>query len=142
MGRVRKVMLTIAGSILALVIGDFCYDTWADWQYKYHGAWEAAGIEPIPGAELVSYKYDPNGFLPDFDTTWTYRVPATYTDKLYKDCSAMHYKTGVVIGYENDGTERIDPKASGCHNEPGNEREIISIQFSGDQLTIQDIRSF
>ena len=142
MGRVRKVVLTVVGLLLALVIVVVCHDTWADWQYKHHGGWEAAGMEPIPGAELVFYKYEPNGFLSDFETTWTYKLPTGYTEKIYRNCSAMHYKTGALLGYEKDGTENIDPKIPGCRHDLWLSHEVISIQFAGDQLTIQDIYGF
>ena len=142
MGRGRKIMLGIAGVFVAGMLSFCSYNAWAEWQYKRYGGYEAAGIEPIPGAELVSFKYESAGFLPDYGATWVYKIPTSYTEKLYKDCAAMHYKTGVVIGLEKDGTERIDPKMPGCHYEPGYHREIISVEFSGDQLTIRDDRWF
>jgi hypothetical protein len=138
MTRTRKIMFAIGGALLTMVLGFCSYNSWAEWHYKQYGGFEAAGIDPIPGAELIFYKDEPNGFLPDYETTWIYKIPSSYTDNLYKDCSVMHYKTGVVIGYEKDGTERIDPKMPGCHNEPGFHRDITTVQFSGDQLTIDD----
>src|SRR5580698_2108527 len=110
MTRTRKIMAVIGGTLLTMVLGFCSYDSWLDGHYKRYGGYEAAGIEPIPGAELVSFKYEAPGFIPDYDATWVYKIPSSYTDKLYKDCSAMHYKTGVVIGYEDDGTEKLDPK--------------------------------
>jgi len=142
MTRTRKIMLSIAGTLLVFVMVVYCHDLWADWHYKRYGGFETAGIEPIPGAELTYFKYDPNGFLPDYEAKWIYKIPSSYTGKLYKDCSAIHYKAGVVIGYEKDGTEKIDPKTPGCHNESGLHGETISIEFAGDQLTIDDIRAY
>jgi hypothetical protein len=132
-------MLSIGGTVVAIGIGLYGYDSWAGWHYRRYGGFETIGIDPIPGAELVSFSYDPPHFLPDYDATWVYKVPSSYTEKLYKDCSVLHYKTGVVIGYEKDGSERIDPKVPGCHHELEFHGEFISVQFSGELLTIKDI---
>lgn len=138
MTRTRKIVLSIGGTLLVLVIGVYCHDLWADWHYKRYGGYEAAGIEPIPGAELVSFKYESSGFLPDYDATWIYKIPSSYTDRLYKDCSAMHYEPGVFKEYGKDGKELIGPKKLGCHTGVELPHEIISVEFSGDQLTVQD----
>lgn len=137
----RKIVLSIAGTLLTVVLGFCGYSSWTEWQYKRYGGYAAAGIEPIPGAELIFYKDESSGFLPDYDTTWIYKIPASYTDKLYKDCSAMHYKTGTFIAHEKDGTDRIDPRKPGCYIFIEVHSEFISIQFSGDQLTVEDTLS-
>lgn len=139
MTRTRKIVLSIAGTLLVLVMVVYCHDLWAGWHYKQYGGYEAAGIEPIPGAELVSFKYEAPGFIPDYDATWIYKIPSSYTDKLYKDCSAMRYEAGAFKEYGNDGKELIGPKKPGCHNRVDSHREVITVEFSGDQLIVQDI---
>jgi hypothetical protein len=138
MTRTRKVVLTIIG-ILFVAVAGFCgISAWQDWQYKQYGGYGAAGIDPISGAELISFEDEYSGFLPDYDTIWVYKIPSSYTDKLYKDCSAMHYKTGTLIGIEYEGPERLDPKKPGCHIFRKRHRGWVWIQFSGDELTVHD----
>lgn len=138
MKRAGKIILSIISALLVIVAGVLAYDLWTEWHYKNYGGYAAAGIEPIPGAELTYYRDDSN-ILGNYDTTWIYKVPPSYTDKLYKDCSAIRYKTGVLLGYESDGRERIDPKRRGCHLQIDPYRsEMITAEFSGDQLTVED----
>ena len=74
MGRGRKTILIVASALLICTLGFCGYNAWAEWHYKYYGGFETAGIEPIPGAELISYNYESGGFLPDYDARWVYRM--------------------------------------------------------------------
>jgi hypothetical protein len=133
----RKIAMTIGSIAFGIAAIGIAYVSWAEWHFKQYGGYAVADLDPIPGAELISYESESSLPLPDYDTTWTYRVPASYTDKLYKDCAAMHYETG-ALGYGEDGTERIDPKKPGCHTKIELHHEIIMVRFVGDRLTIED----
>lgn len=139
MTRTRKIGLSIVGTILIVGIGVCAHDSWAEWHHKQYGGFEAAGIDSIPGAELISYKYEAPGFIPDHDATWVYKIPAGYTDKLYRDCAAMHYETGPFTGHQKGGTESTRPMTPGCHARVERHRGFVTIEFSGERLTVHDI---
>ncbi len=138
MTRTKKALLGIGVTTGAMVIGLFCYDRWQRWEYRRYGGYEAAGIAPIAGAELISYDFQSSDLLPDYSAFWVYKLPRGYYEKLYKDCSAMHFRAGVYIQKGDEGSEYISPGAPSCYMHVELHRESITAQFSGDKLIVMD----
>lgn len=96
-------------------------------------------VPVIPGAKPIHKEQFGFSFLPKGNVVWVYSIPHEYATKLYADCAAIHFETG-INGQPGQSdsfiTPYLVPKSPGCYKEVsiGKHGSVAVAQFSGDRL--------
>lgn len=136
MTRRRKVIYSIIGAgLLASGLG-----VWMAHRYDVLLGYEVAGLQPIPGAEIVSMESD--GTCMSGTDTWTYKLPAGYVDRLAGHCASIGYREGTYLdeikakGFKIDPDPNVKPGMKGCFMSADHNYQIVMAQFAGDKLIV------
>lgn len=112
--------------------------------FSYHkqaelGGYHYAGIQPVPGATVVSMEYIDQTMFGG-TTLWVYKLPEGYTEAFYKDCSRIGYQQGTYLsaGGSYPNVDRyVKANEPGCYLTRFTKDGDILAQFVGNQLIVQ-----
>lgn len=107
------------------------------------GPFVYAGIDPVPGAKEIFHSVTRPQATHARTEVWVFQIPREYYEKLYKDCTAIHYLPGPYLNPANrdvivgTGAEKyIDPNSASCYDAGGDHFYTYVAEFNGDKLIV------
>lgn len=135
-----KKALGATTSALILAVG--LSIAWGEHSYRKQaelGGYHYAGIQPVPGATVVSMEYIDQSMFGG-TTVWVYQLPPGYAQAFYRDCSRIGYQQGTYLsagGSYPNIDHYIKANEPGCYLTKFTKDGDILAQFAGDQLIVQ-----